>query len=93
MMERSPHVLLIGEGAEAFAQEHGATLVDPDSLVTPRRRAQLEQARATAGKSLDHDEETGGTVGAVARDAAAHLAVATSTGGMTNQLGASVTAP
>ena len=86
VMERSPHVLLVGEGAEIFAREHGATFVDPHSLVTPRRRVQLEQARATAHKSLDHDEETGGTVGTVARDTAGHLAVATSTGGRTNQL-------
>ncbi len=56
-----------------------------ESLITPERRAQLEQARGQARVSLDHDEETRGTVGAVARDARGCLAAATSTGGMTNQ--------
>ena len=35
---------------------------------------------------LDHEDVSGGTVGAVARDASDGLAAATSTGGMTNQL-------
>ncbi len=86
VMERSPHVLLVGQSAEQFAQEHGAALVDPRSLVTPARRAQLERAQARARENLDPDELGGGTVGAVARDAAGHLAAATSTGGRTNQL-------
>ena len=86
VMEKSPHVLLVGESAERFAQEHGVALVDPQSLVTSARRQQLERARAHARVSLDHDEPGGGTVGAVARDATGHLAAASSTGGMTNQL-------
>ena len=85
VMERTPHVLLVGEGAEAFAHEQGARFVTAESLITPERRAQLEQARGQARVSLDHDEETRGTVGAVARDAKGRLAAATSTGGMTNQ--------
>ena len=86
VMERSPHALLVGEPAERFAQEQGVALVDPQSLVTAARREQLERARARQRVSLDHDEPGSGTVGAVARDASGHLAAATSTGGMTNQL-------
>lgn len=82
VMERSPHVLLAAAGAEAFALGHGAAQVDPKSLVTEQRREQLERARSRAGLEPDH----GGTVGAVARDAAGHLAAATSTGGLVNKL-------
>jgi isoaspartyl peptidase/L-asparaginase-like protein (Ntn-hydrolase superfamily) len=90
VMERSPHVLLVGDEAECFARALGAEAVEPASLVTEKRRRQLEQAQAKERVSLDHDErggpDEGGTVGAVARDAAGHLAAATSTGGLTNQL-------
>lgn len=95
VMERSRHVLLVGTQAERFAREHGAEARDPSELITEERRAQLERARARDEVRLDHDTDTGesqkpgdesGTVGAVARDAAGHLAAATSTGGMTNQL-------
>ena len=72
VMERSPYVLLVGEGAEAFAREQGMDLVDPGWFSTARRRAQ-------AG------DRTIGTVGAVALDAAGHLAAATSTGGLPNR--------
>ena len=80
VLERSPHVLLVGPGAEAFAVAHGLAPVDPASLVTPPRRAEWERGRERAGPA------GGGTVGAVARDAAGHLAAATSTGGRAGQL-------
>lgn len=83
VMERSRHLLLSGAGAEAFALAEGAAEVDPASLVTEERREQLESARRRAQVSLDH---SGGTVGALARDARGHLAAATSTGGMLNKL-------
>jgi beta-aspartyl-peptidase (threonine type) len=82
VLERTPHVLLVGPGAEAFAAAHGVPTVDPAALVTSARWADLERARHV--HSLR--PQGGGTVGAVARDAAGHLAAATSTGGMTNQL-------
>ncbi len=92
VLERTPHVLLVGAGAEAFAAELGWPAVDPSSRVTPARRAQLERMRARARIALDHDAATSGedpgatgTVGAVARDGGGHLAAATSTGGMTLQ--------
>jgi isoaspartyl peptidase/L-asparaginase-like protein (Ntn-hydrolase superfamily) len=87
VMERTPHVLLVGDEAERFAFELGAEQVEPASLVTEQRRRQLERAQQKQRVSLDHDEPgEAGTVGAVARDAAGHLAAATSTGGLTNQL-------
>lgn len=81
VLERSPHVLLAGAGAEAFAAAHGLPRVDPEALVTAARRADLERARR-GGRAA----EGGGTVGAVARDGAGHLAAATSTGGLSGQL-------
>jgi beta-aspartyl-peptidase (threonine type) len=75
VMERSGHVLLVGEGASLFAREVGIPAVENAALVTPRQRARWEAAvRCAPGKGH-------GTVGAVARDARGHLAAATSTGG------------
>ena len=92
VMERSPHVLLVGEGAEKFAFAEGMEPVSPDLFSTPERYAQLLAARAAGQTSLDHGgaplDETKkmGTVGAVALDKQGNLAAATSTGGMTNKL-------
>ena len=93
VMEHSPHVLLAGEGAEAFAVAHGMELVEAEYFFTEYRWGQLQEALANerqgAGKSavrLDHSvEDKIGTVGAVALDAHGNLAAATSTGGMTNK--------
>ncbi|HKA14833.1 MAG TPA: isoaspartyl peptidase/L-asparaginase [Myxococcota bacterium] len=74
------HVLLAGEGAERFARERGLAMVDPDYHITAERRAQLARALGERAGSA------GGTVGAVARDAAGHLAAATSTGGLVARL-------
>jgi isoaspartyl peptidase/L-asparaginase-like protein (Ntn-hydrolase superfamily) len=88
VLKHSPHVLLAGAEAEAFAIGQGLEPAADDWLVTPQRTAQLERARTAARAMLDHDgeEDGAGTVGAVACDAAGHLAAATSTGGMTNAL-------
>ena len=91
VMEESPHVLLTGAGAEAFAFEHGMAPVSPDLFSTEARYQQLLEARSAGMTQLDHsaplDETTKmGTVGAVALDLAGNLAAATSTGGMTNKL-------
>lgn len=80
VMERSRHVLLAAGGASAFAREVGIAPHDNALLVTPRQRARFEAARRGATSSKT------GTVGAVARDAAGHLAAATSTGGMSMKL-------
>ncbi|XWJ90681.1 beta-aspartyl-peptidase [Phytobacter ursingii] len=92
VMERSPHVLLVGEGAEKFAFAEGMEPVSPDLFSTSERYAQLLAARAAGQTALDHGgaplDETKkmGTVGAVALDKQGNLAAATSTGGMTNKL-------
>jgi len=76
VMEKSPHVMLAGRGAEAFAMEQGMDTVPASYFYTQWRYDQLEQAQ---------EEETHGTVGAVALDSHGNLAAATSTGGMTNK--------
>jgi beta-aspartyl-peptidase (threonine type) len=98
VMERSEHVLLVGAGAEAFAQACGLELVATDYFSTAARREQLQRALATDATLLDHDapalafatppldeSRKFGTVGAVALDINGNLAAATSTGGMTNK--------
>lgn len=83
VMEHSSHVMLAGEGAEAFAHEQGITLVNPDYFRTDRRWRELQAAQRQASRNehVDHF----GTVGAVALDAQGRLAAATSTGGMTDK--------
>ncbi len=79
VMERSGHVLLAGPGASAFAREVGIPECQNAELVVPAQRARWEAA-VRAARPLPPGERTG-TVGAVALDAAGHLAAATSTGG------------
>ena len=86
VMERTPHVLLSGEGAEEFALEQGVTLVPGSYFHTERRWKQLEDAqKSERTASIEDDISYFGTVGAVARDRNGNLAAATSTGGMTNK--------
>ncbi len=92
VMEHSPHVMMIGEGAENFAIAQGMERVSADIFSTPERYAQLLAARTAGETVLDHsasplDENNKmGTVGAVALDMFGNLAAATSIGGMTNKL-------
>jgi L-asparaginase / beta-aspartyl-peptidase len=83
IMERSPHVMLIGDGAEEFALEQGVVLVPRGYFRTTQRITELEEARA-AEKNRGMAQGSG-TVGAVALDRAGNLAAATSTGGLTNK--------
>jgi L-asparaginase / beta-aspartyl-peptidase len=85
VMEKSRHVLLVGDGAEEFAMSHGATLVPNEYFRTEYRRLELESERS--GKRI-RDLRPGpqGTVGAVALDSRGNLAAATSTGGPCNKL-------
>ncbi|MEZ0168418.1 isoaspartyl peptidase/L-asparaginase family protein [Microvirga sp. TS319] len=88
LMERGESVLLTGSAADSFAQDQGLDIVDPHYFTTERRREALASMKAheQAGTSLSASEaEKHGTVGAVALDAAGHLAAATSTGGFTNK--------
>jgi beta-aspartyl-peptidase (threonine type) len=71
-MEDGRHVLLAAGGASRFAREHGVEMCDPSVFITDRKRQELA--------------EGADTVGAVARDADGHIAVAVSTGGRTGKL-------
>ena len=89
VMEKSKHVMMVGDGAEMFAKEQGLELVDPSYFRTEKRWQQLQRALKEEASGQAHaDLETAkhfGTVGAVALDAQGHLAAGTSTGGMTNK--------
>jgi beta-aspartyl-peptidase (threonine type) len=89
VLEKSPHILLSGDGATEFAEEMKIELVDNTYLYTDRRWNELEEAIKTNRIQLDHSGGTSapakGTVGAVACDANGRLAAATSTGGLTNK--------
>ncbi len=95
VMEKSPHVLLAGGGAEAFAREQGVEMVDPSYFRTDRawealqRALDAEKASGAAGTGARRDAAARtdhfGTVGAVALDQQGSLAAGTSTGGMTNK--------
>lgn len=87
VMERSPHVMMVGEGAEAFARAQGIELMPAEYFRTEERWEQLQKAleKERASRQLATREEKFGTVGAVALDQAGNLAAGTSTGGMTNK--------
>jgi beta-aspartyl-peptidase (threonine type) len=85
VMEKTPHVMLVGPGAEEFALDQGMTLVPNSYFYTERRREQLEKALKgdrMAAIKLNYY----GTVGAVARDRKGNLFAATSTGGITAKI-------
>ena len=84
VMNDGRHVFLSGKGAEEFAGEHGLEIVPPEFFATEERRKQLETLKAKNLSALDVEFKYG-TVGAVARDSAGHLAAGTSTGGMTGK--------
>jgi L-asparaginase / beta-aspartyl-peptidase len=98
VMEQSPHVMMVGEGAESFAKKQGVELVPQDYFVTERRQKDLQKAKdqekeqATPSKETKPGKEQPapadkkhGTVGAVALDKSGNLAAGTSTGGKTNK--------
>jgi beta-aspartyl-peptidase (threonine type) len=84
-MEKSPHVMMVGAGAEEFAKSQGVQLVAPYYFWTERRwqAHEAEKAKADSGKTGAVYGSGGhfGTVGAVALDRAGNLAAGTSTGG------------
>ncbi|UCS94175.1 isoaspartyl peptidase/L-asparaginase [Echinicola marina] len=98
VMTNSPHVFMVGRGAEQFAEERGLELVDPSYFRTEKRYEQLLKIIDSERQQLDHasiremelqdpffKDRKFGTVGAVAVDAKGNVAAATSTGGMTNK--------
>ena len=102
VMEQSPHVMLVGEGAEAFARARDIELVEPSFFFTERRWAQLEQDLRARGLPVPQrpagappppqgvlafpDDHKFGTVGVVAMDTNGDIAAGTSTGGTTGKL-------
>ncbi|RAK56581.1 isoaspartyl peptidase/L-asparaginase family protein [Phenylobacterium deserti] len=99
VMEQSPHVFLVGEGADGFAQTRDdVAQVEPSYFFTERRWLSLERELKEMGlpiperperaghddlAALAHDEGKRGTVGVVAVDAEGNVAAGTSTGGTT----------
>ncbi|KAF0180477.1 MAG: beta-aspartyl-peptidase (threonine type) [Alphaproteobacteria bacterium] len=76
VMENTPHVLLAGAGAAAFADKQGLKRVeDAHAYYTP-----------AASRAVKPGELAHGTVGAVIKDRAGRLAAATSTGGLLNKM-------
>ena len=94
VMEKSPHVMLSGQGADLFSQIQGLEIVDQDYFFTERRINDLkrvQKAEKLKGVYKTRNDETFlenqryGTVGCVALDKSGNLAAGTSTGGMTNK--------
>jgi len=95
VMTHSKHVLLSGDGADAFGKAEGLAQEAPAYFQTDKRREQLERVRRRGAVELDHGSPAAGiepgvtdkigTVGAVALDRHGNLAAGTSTGGMTNK--------
>ena len=79
--ERSPHVFLVGEGAEVFASEMKVERVPNSWFDTPKRYQDLQEALAEERKT----RKDRGTVSCVALDVHGDLAAGTSTGGLTNK--------
>ena len=99
VMQKSPHVMLVGDGANQFAREHGLEIVDPKYFWTKKRwddlQKKLEETKSKTQIPIknavpvsiadSHPDHKFGTVGAVVRDSQGNLAAGTSTGGLTNK--------
>jgi len=92
VMEKSPHVMLAGAGADEFSREQGLEQVNPRYFFTIQRWLELQEFLHPAGSDAHRTDarplaldRVHGTVGAVALDRSGHLAAATSTGGLTGK--------
>ncbi|MGV8943491.1 isoaspartyl peptidase/L-asparaginase family protein [Thermomonas sp.] len=92
IMDKSVHVMMVGDGAELFAKSQGIALVDPSYFRVEKRWQQLQKAlKAEASAQASNTplvlpgKAYFGTVGALALDVRGNLAGGTSTGGMTNK--------
>jgi L-asparaginase / beta-aspartyl-peptidase len=84
LLEHGPHMMLVAEGAERYAQSHGIPLCDPQELISPAEQAAWQVCHATGHQAAHHipaSHNSAGTVGAVALDSHGSLIAATSTGG------------
>lgn len=86
VMERTRHVLMIGEGAERIARDANLEQVDPSFFRTEERWREYQSWKAGQKVATIDGPSKWGTVGAVVRDARGHLAAGTSTGGYTGKL-------
>lgn len=100
VMEKSPHVMMAGDGAEKFALMQKIELVDEKYFWTQHRWDGLQQVLKEEKEKEEKAKKPGtvssteasrlpenrfGTVGAVALDKNGDIAAGTSTGGMTNK--------
>lgn len=100
VMEKSPHVMMVGDGAEDFAKQLGIEMMPNEYFLTERRQKELQKKKEDEQKkkqshfsreplaeslALQFEPEKYGTVGAVALDRAGNLAAGTSTGGISNK--------
>ncbi len=94
VMEQSEHVMLIGDGAEKFAQGKGIPMVEQEYFLTPARIESLKRMKAkeeadkkNKGQAslLTWEDTKMGTVGVAAFDKKGNVAAGTSTGGMANK--------
>ena len=81
VLEKCPHMMLVSEGAEHFASQHGVPLCDPEQLVSPAEREAWIRCNEDSHAAEHHRGHEQGTVGAVALDEQGRLYAATSTGG------------
>ncbi|XP_043702032.1 isoaspartyl peptidase/L-asparaginase [Telopea speciosissima] len=102
VMEKTPHIYLAFDGAEAFAREQGVETVDAINFITPENIERLKQAKEANRVQIDYTQPIQmdptkekpivdgdsqiGTVGCVAVDGEGNLATATSTGGLVNKM-------
>jgi L-asparaginase / beta-aspartyl-peptidase len=81
VLEKSEHMMLVGDGAERFAESHGIPLVAPETMIIERERIAWSRCIGSEHAAEHHVGHESGTVGAVALDATGHLVAGTSTGG------------
>jgi beta-aspartyl-peptidase (threonine type) len=81
IFEHGPHMMLVADGAERFAKEHGVTLCKPEELVSEAEHEAWMKCKKDRHSSEHHRGHEQGTVGAVALDRDGRLFAATSTGG------------
>ena len=81
ILEKCPHMMLVGEGAERFAREQGIALCDPEVLISDAEQEAWLKCRNDKHAAEHHRGHEQGTVGAVAIDREGNLFAATSTGG------------
>jgi L-asparaginase / beta-aspartyl-peptidase len=90
VMERTPHLLMGGAGAERLARQSGLRMCRPTDLISQRARERWFASRGEPPGELRHAVDSAadshGTVGAVALDSHGDIAAATSTGGVPGKL-------